>query len=201
MPLSVTAGTVYLIDDDDLILHVHATLLASMGVETRCFGSAQSFLERYQPGPRECILSDLRMPDMHGLALQQQLLARELDTPLIVITGHADVSTAVEAMRYGAFDYVPKPVDGQQLLQRVAAALKASEQRYQQRQAKAERAARIALLTPQEHKIAKQVVRGQSSREIAVNSGLSVRTVENHRARVMDKLNAQSVVDMVRQLL
>lgn len=199
--MSALSGRVLLIDDDGFILQVHAELLRSAGLQVQCYSSAPEFLESYQPGAPECILSDLRMPHVCGLSLQEQLLARDIHTPLIFITGHADVPTAVEAMRCGAFDYVEKPVHGAHLLGRVEAALQLSQQRHAQRLRRAEREARLALLTPQESKIAQWVVEGRSSREIAELAGISVRTVENHRARIMGKLYVTSVVEMVRLLM
>lgn len=196
-----STGSVYLIDDDAFILQVHAQLLGSIGLDVHCFTSPRAFLEQYFPRPCECILSDLRMPEMGGLQLQEELLARGLDTPIIFITGHADVATAVEAMRRGAFDYVEKPVHGQHLLDRVNAALALSRERHHERMQRQTREARLALLTAQERKIAQWVVQGRSSREIAELTELSVRTVENHRARLMDKLHVTSVVELVRLLL
>jgi FixJ family two-component response regulator len=201
MSVSAAHGKVFLIDDDDFILQVHAELLRSVGLEVSCFDSSSLFLQRYRQGGCECILSDLRMPEVSGLQLQARLLEQAVDTPIIFITGHADVPTAVEAMRRGAFDYVEKPVHGQHLLDRVNAALTLSRERYRQRQQRTSREARLALLTPQEGKIARWVVEGKSSREIAELDGISVRTVENHRARIMDKLHVTSVVEMVRLLL
>lgn len=194
-------GSVFLIDDDAFILQVHAQLLSSIGLNVYCFTSSRAFLNQYRPQSCECILSDLRMPEMGGLQLQAELLERGLDTPIIFITGHADVSTAVEAMRRGAFDYVEKPVHGQHLLDRVNAALTLSLKRHRERLQREARAARLSLLTAQERKIAQWVVQGRSSREIAELASLSVRTVENHRARLMDKLHVTSVVELVRLLL
>lgn len=194
-------GTVFVIDDDDFILEVHSHVLRSAEHEVRSFSSAAAFLASYQPRRCECILTDLRMPDLGGLELYQALSAKAIDTPVIFITGHADVPSAVEAMRQGAFDYVEKPVHAGHLLARVSTALSLSAERYDQRQAQALKEQQLALLTPKEREIAQWVAHGYTSREIAACSALSVRTVENHRARVMDKLNAHSVVDLVRLLL
>src|SRR5690606_430854 len=161
------SGTVYLIDDASFILQVHAELLGSIGLDVRRYTSSSDFLAEYRPGPQECILSDLRMPQMSGLQLQAELVERGVESPIIFITGHADVATAVEAMRRGAFDYIEKPVHGQQLLDRVNAALAISLQRHQERLQRESREARLALLTPQERRIAEWVVQGHSSREIA----------------------------------
>jgi len=193
---------VYLIDDDELILELHAALLRVAGLRIRCFSSSRDFLSAYVASDAcECILSDLRMPEMGGLELQTELLTRGVETPLIFITGHADVATAVEAMRRGAFDYVEKPVNGGQLLERVQAALARCAELREAARARREREQRLALLTAQERRIAEWVVQGKSSRDISQLAGISVRTVENHRARIMDKLQVGSVVEMVRALL
>lgn len=193
---------IYLIDDDELILDLHAELLSAAGLKVRCYSSSREFLSTYvATGDCECILSDLRMPEMGGLELQAELLAGGVDTPLIFITGHADVATAVEAMRRGAFDYVEKPVDGRRLLERAAAALARCAELRQAGQLRLERERRLALLTAQERRIAEWVVEGKSSRDISQLAAISVRTVENHRARIMDKLQVGSVVEMVRVLL
>lgn len=197
----MTSGTVFVIDDDDFIVELHSTLLRSAGLEVRCFTHARTFLKRYRQGPCECILTDLRMPEISGFELYQALAERQIDTPVIFITGHADVPSAVEAMRQGAFDYVTKPVHGAKLLERVQAALALSQSRYAEAQVRAKREQQLALLTPKEHEIALWVAQGHTSREIAEKAGLSVRTVENHRARIMDKLQAHSVADVVRLLL
>ncbi|KRW60890.1 response regulator transcription factor [Pseudomonas sp. TTU2014-080ASC] len=199
--MTMSKGKVFLIDDEDFILHVHAELLRSAGLQVSSFSSSADFLQRYTPAPDHCILSDLRMPEIDGLSLQAHLTESGVETPLIFITGHADVPTAVEAMRRGAFDYVEKPVHGEHLLERVGAALQLSRERYEQRLQRESREARLALLTPQERKIALWVVEGRSSREIAELAGISPRTVENHRARIMDKLSVTSVVEMVRLLI
>lgn len=194
-------GSVFLIDDDPYILELHAALLRSIRLNVLCFASSTAFLDSNVLLGRGCILSDVRMPVMGGLQLQAELVSRGIDTPIIFITGHADVATAVEAMRRGAFDYVEKPVHGQHLLDRVNAALAVSAERYDERLQRQTREARLSLLTTQERKIAQWVVQGFSSREIAHRANLSVRTVENHRARLMEKLHVSSVVELVRLLL
>ncbi|KXO83861.1 response regulator transcription factor [Stutzerimonas stutzeri] len=194
-------GNVFLIDDDPYVLELHAALLRSIRLSVHCFASSTAFLDSKISLDRGCILSDLRMPVMGGLQLQAELVSRGIDTPIIFITGHADVATAVEAMRRGAFDYVEKPVHGQHLLDRVNAALAVSAERHEDRSQRQAREARLSLLTAQERKIAQWVVQGLSSREIAQLASLSVRTVENHRARLMEKLHVSSVVELVRLLL
>jgi|SRR5690554_4101399 len=201
--MNIPAGqaSVFLIDDDPAFLELHAALLGSINLNVHCFLSSVAFLDANLSLSCGCILSDLRMPVMGGLQLQSELLARDIDTPIIFITGHADVPTAVEAMRRGAFDYVEKPVHAQLLLDRVNAALTLSRERHDERMQRQARAARLALLTAQERKIAQWVAQGRSSREIAEITSLSVRTVENHRARLMDKLHVTSAVQLVRLLL
>jgi FixJ family two-component response regulator len=201
MSMAAAQGNVFLIDDDPYILELHAALLRSIRLNVHCFASPTAFLDSNVSLDRGCILSDVRMPVMGGLQLQAELVSRGIDTPIIFITGHADVATAVEAMRRGAFDYVEKPVHGQHLLDRVNAALAVSVERHDERLQRQTREARLSLLTVQERKIAQWVVQGLSSREIAQLASLSVRTVENHRARLMEKLHVSSVVELVRLLL
>ena len=201
MNIAAAQGSVFLIDDDPYILDLHAALLRSIRLNVNCFASPAAFLDASVSLGVACILSDVLMPVMGGLQLQAELLARGVDTPIIFITGHADVATAVEAMRRGAFDYVEKPVHGQHLLDRVNAALAVSLERHDKRLQRQTREARLSLLSAQERKIAQWVVQGLSSREIAELASLSVRTVENHRARIMDKLHVASVVELVRLLL
>jgi FixJ family two-component response regulator len=201
MSVSAATSCVYLIDDDDLILSLHAELLGTLGFEVRSFHGSRAFLACYVRGPCECILCDLRMPEVDGLQLQEQLLARGIDTPIIFITGHADVATAVEAMRRGAFDYVEKPVHARHLQERVNAALARSAELQRVRREHLARQARLAALTAQERRIAEWVVQGKSSRDISELAAISVRTVENHRARIMDKLSVGSVAELVRILL
>lgn len=191
---------VYILDDDDLSLLTLKTIVSSIGVKIIACASAQEFLLNYRPSAYECVISDVRMPEMSGLQLQRHLVAAGLPPPIIFVTGHSEISAAVEAMRAGAFDFIEKPVDGHLLIEKVQHALATSRELHKTRLSEAARQARLALLTPKERDIVDQVIQGKSSREIADLFSLSVRTVENHRARIMEKLHITSAVELVRLL-
>lgn len=202
MSLSPARPIVYVIDDDSIMLDLVRGLVSTLGVESEGFSSAESFLARYRQNPCECVVSDMRMPGVSGLQLQRELQLRfPLPPPLILITGYGQVSAAVDAMKQGVFDFVEKPLEGHRFLEKVQAALNASRDLHQQRLYRSAREARLALLTPKEREILEAVLQGLSSKEIAQQQNLSVRTVENHRARLMDKLRVKSALELVREFL
>ncbi|HSN72662.1 MAG TPA: response regulator, partial [Steroidobacteraceae bacterium] len=168
-------------------------------VET--FGSAQEFLDAYKDDRPGCLVLDIRMPGMSGLELQEKLNERRAIIPVIFITGHGDVPMAVEAMQAGAVDFIQKPFRDQDLLDRINQAL---EKDAANRAALAERSAiakRLSTLTPREHEVMELVVRGKANKVIAGDLNLSQRTVEIHRARVMEKMQASSLAHLVRMVL
>lgn len=193
--------TVYIVDDDDIMLWTLVQTVETIGVHVQSFRAARDFFQAYRATPCECLICDIRMPEMSGLQVQRELQVRNPTLPIIFVTGYAEVSAAVEAMKQGAFDFVEKPVNGHHLLEKVQAALQLSRERHAERRARETIEARLALLTPKEREIIEYVVAGQSSREISEVLGISVRTVENHRARVMEKLHVSSVVDLVKLFL
>lgn len=192
------SATVYIVDDDDIILWTLKELVQSIGARVLTFTSAKEFLAAYSPSPCECVISDVRMPEIGGLQVQRLLASTGTPPPIIFITSHSEVSAAVEAMKGGAFDFVEKPVNGHLLIEKVQAALAHSRSLHQQRLSQSSKQARLDLLTPKEREIVDLVVLGQSSREIATALNISVRTVENHRARIMDKLHIASAVELVK---
>jgi FixJ family two-component response regulator len=192
---------VYIIDDDAIILWMFQELLQGIGAEFRTFESAQAFLDAYRPGSYECLICDVRMPEVGGLQVQRELLARGNDLPIIFVSGYPEVHSAVEAMKRGAFDFLEKPVNGSVLLEKVQAALARSREIHAERIRRRARDARLALLTPKERQIAGMVVAGKSSPQIAEELNISVRTVENHRARLMEKLHVDSAIELVKLLL
>ena len=194
-------GTVYVVDDDPSILRMLEALVTTIGVEVRAFSSAQSFLAAYRPIACQCLVCDLRMPDIDGMELQKRLTRMDVAPPVIFITGFAEVSIAVEAMKHGAFDFIEKPFSAQSLLSKIQSALERSRVEYAgwlQHQATE---ARMSLLTPRERNVVRHVVDGKSSREISELLDISVRTVENHRTRIMEKLHVESTVDLVKLFL
>jgi RNA polymerase sigma factor (sigma-70 family) len=195
------APTVIVIDDDDAVRGSLKLLLKSVNLPVTVYSSAQEFLPRYvldQPG---CLIVDVRMPGMSGLELQQQLNLRGAMIPIIFITGHGDISMAVEAMQHGAFDFLPKPFRDQDLLDRVQRAIEkdtANRREIGQRDRIRER---LESLTPREREVLELVTVGKPNKVMAADLGLSQRTVEIHRARVMEKMQAGSLAQLVRMTL
>lgn len=196
---TLAMATAYLIDDDSITLELISGIIKSIGVEVMCFNDAESFLAAYSPRPCECVVSDMRMPGVSGLQLHKVLQQRyPVPPPLIIVTGYAEVSAAVEAMKQGAFDFVEKPINGHQFLEKLQAALGLSRQLHQKRMELSAREARIALLTPKEQEVLQAVLEGMASKDIAQKLNLSVRTIENHRARIMEKLRVNSAMELMR---
>lgn len=189
---------VHLIDDDAILLETLADLVESIGVATRTHRSARTFLESYKPGACECVVSDIRMPELTGLELQRALADRfDIPPPIIFVTGFADVGAAVEAMKKGAFDFVEKPVSGAVFLEKINGALQLGRSLHLRRINAAARAARIALLTPKEREVLQLVVKRHSNRDIADMLGLSIRTVENHRAHILTKFRVKDSFELL----
>ncbi len=201
--MSKTAmATAYLIDDDSITLELMSGIIEPIGVEPVCFNDAEAFLSAYTPRPCECVISDMRMPGVSGLQLHKVLQQRyPVPPPLIIVTGYAEVTAAVEAMKQGAFDFVEKPINGHQFLEKLQAALSLSRQLHQKRLDLSARDARIALLTPKEQEVLQAVLEGLPSKDIASKLNLSVRTVENHRARIMEKLRVNSAMELMRDFM
>lgn len=188
---------VHIVDDQPAMLRMVAELVESVSLLPRTYPSAQSFLNHYHPRERECIVSDVRMPEIGGLEFLHLLRKRGFTVPILFITGYAEVGTAVEATKAGAFDYIEKPFSHQAFLDKVQRALAESELLYVRDMQRRTTEARLALLTPTEIKILKLVAQGKSSREIGEALGISPRTVDNHRGRMMEKLHVNSVVELV----
>ncbi len=194
---SKDSPVVYLVDDDEAIRDSLSLLLDSVGLEHAVFSSALEFLEAYDPEQHACLVADIRMPGLSGLELQQKLNQDHADVPIIFITGHGDVPMAVNAMKSGATDFIQKPFGDQDLIDRIHKALaKDQATRVSRTQEKAIRE-RVAQLTPRELEVMQRVVRGPANKVIAMDLGVSQRTVELHRARVMHKLNMRSLAELV----
>lgn len=199
--MSLLRPVIYIIDDDDIVLWMFKELLQGIGAEIKTFLSARNFLDAYQPGPCECLVCDLRMPEIGGLEVQQQLLDMGSHLPIILVSGFSEIPSAVEAIKKGAFDFLEKPVNGGLLVEKVQSALARSRQMHAELLTRKTREARLALLTPKERQIAELVVEGKSSPKIAEVLDISVRTVENHRARLMEKLHVESTIELVKMFL
>jgi FixJ family two-component response regulator len=189
------------VDDDDAVRGALRLLMKSVGLTAVTYPSAQAFLDAYAPEQPGCLVLDVRMPGMSGLELQHQLNARGAVVPVIFITGHGDVPMAVDAMQHGAFDFVQKPFRDQELLERVHRALaKDRETRHQLRETDGIRR-RFASLTPREREVMLLIVQGKANKVMAGDLDVSQRTVEIHRARVMEKMEARSLAQLVRMAL
>lgn len=197
----MTAPTVYLIDDDPSVRQGLARLIRVAGHVVETFASAQEFLAAGPPAGPGCLVLDVRMPDVGGLELQERLAGREGPMPIIFITGHGDVQMAVRAVQAGAFDFVEKPFNDQDLLDRIQKAIaRDADQRGKDAQ-RAQLRALFASLTPREREVLDLVVEGMSNKAIANSLGLSAKTVEVHRAKVMDKMHARSISDLVKMAM
>ena len=192
---------VFVVDDDDAVRNSLRLLLKSASLSTTAFASAQEFLAGWiadQPG---CLVLDVRMPGMSGLELQEELNRRGAIIPVIFISGHADVPMAVEAIQHGAFDFLQKPFSDQDLIDRIQRALAADAGNRQALSQLDELRKRYASLTPREQEVLVLVTDGRANKVMAGDLGLSQRTIEIHRARVMEKMGARSVAQLVRMTL
>jgi len=199
--MSERGSTVFLVDDDDAVRDSISLLMRSAGLRTREFASAAEFLDQYRQDQLGCLLLDVRMPGMSGLELQKELNKRNHTLPIVFISAHGDIPMAVEAVRRGAIDFIQKPFDDQQLLDKVKQALDSSERRYEEESERLDIRQRVESLTAREREVMSQVVQGKANKVIASDLGVSQRTVEIHRARVMEKMQAASLAQLVRMVL
>jgi two-component system, LuxR family, response regulator FixJ len=195
---SDSPSTVFVVDDDRAMRQSLQWLIESVGLAVETFSSARAFLESYDPRRPGCLVLDIRMPEMSGLELQDKLGAGGETLPIIIITGHGDVSTAVRALKAGAVDFVEKPFNGQALLDRINRALDLDRERYRTRTERIDTETRLSLLTPREREVLDLVVAGQANKAIARQLQISMKTVETHRAKVMEKMGADSLPSLVR---
>jgi len=193
--------TVFVVDDDDAVRNSLRLLLKSAGMATEVAASAQEFLSSYDTSHPGCLVLDVRMPGMSGLEMQHELNMRGAAIPVIFITGHGDIPMAVEAMQHGAFDFLQKPFRDQDLLDRVQRALaRDTEYRARLRQTDKIRE-RLASLSPREREVLDLVSQGKANKMVAGDLGVSQRTVEIHRAHVMQKMDAGSLAELVRMMM
>ena len=193
--------TVFIIDDDAAVRDALGLLLSLHGYRTAFFSDAASFLGIWTPALRGCLLLDIRMPGMDGLALQKKLAEMGSKLPVLIVTGHGDVHSAREAFRMQAVDFLEKPLQEAQLVRAIEEALARQGSVAQAEHAAEQYAKRHASLSPREREVMELVVNGRHNREIAVELAISVRTVEVHKARVMAKLDVATVADLVRQYM
>ena len=194
-------GTVYLIDDDPGVRDSLTLLLSLKGIRTQPFATAESFIDTYRPEWTGCVLTDLRMPGMTGLELQTMLRERGMQVPVVVLTAHGDVATARAALKNGAFDFLEKPVDDGMLLDVLRNALRVDRERRAAATQRSSTDARFERLTEREREILALIAAGHQNREVAAQLGISPRTVEVHKARIMEKLECRSLAELIRMNL
>jgi FixJ family two-component response regulator len=194
-------STVFVVDDDSGVRSSIRVLLKSIGIAATAMSSAREFLDSFDPEQPGCLVLDIRMPGMSGMELQQQLNLKGAIIPVIFITGHGDVPMAVEAMQHGAFDFLQKPFRDQDLIDRIQKALARDRETRQALRKHSQIRERLESLTPREKDVLRLLVQGQQNKVMAGELGLSQRTVEIHRAHVMEKMGAQSVAQLVRMVL
>jgi two-component system response regulator FixJ len=194
-------STVYIVDDDQAIRHAMELLMRSVGLDYEIFHSGDDFLSGHTNDRAGCLVLDIRMPGLGGLELQEKLNEMGSTLPIIFITGHGDVPMAVEAMQKGAVDFIQKPFRDQELLDQISEALKTDQERRSARDQQTEVSNRLEKLTKREREVMDLVVTGKPNKVIAYELGVSQRTVEIHRARVMEKMEARSLADLVRMHL
>ena len=192
---------VHVIDDDAAVRDSLRFLFESAGVPVHTYESAAAFLDAVIADQRGCVLTDVRMPEFDGLALLRRLRELGVELPVIVMTGHADVPLAVQALKEGASDFIEKPFDDERLLNSVRSALEAGRRRREEAAGLEAIAARLASLTPREREVLEGLVAGHPNKTIAYDLGASPRTIEVHRGRVMEKMQARSLADLVRMVL
>ena len=189
--------TVFIVDDDPAMRESLGFLVDSVGLSAETFATGREFLDRYDGESAGCLVLDIRMPGLSGLELQERLAEREIDIPIVMITGFADVSMAVRALKAGAIDFIEKPYADQVLLDRINAALEEDRRRRNQRTRRREVETRMARLTPRERQVMTCVIDGKPNKVIAAELGLSPKTIEVHRARMMEKMRVDSLAELL----
>jgi RNA polymerase sigma factor (sigma-70 family) len=189
--------TVHIVDDDPDVIEALSDLVGTIGLTAETYQSAEEFLEKYKPTGPGCLVLDVRMPGRSGLHLQKEIAACGDGPPVIILTGHGDVSTAVEAMKRGAMDFIEKPVQPQRLCDLIQEAISRDEQVWRQREEEESVERRLARLTPAEREVLDLIAAGKTNKEIGQKLGLSVRGVEHRRAKLMATLEVKSRLELL----
>jgi len=196
----MTPGTAYLVDDDDAIRDALAWLLRSRNVDAQAWSSAESFLADYSTSMRGCIVLDIRMRTMSGLECFDALQRQACSLPVIFLTGHGDVPQAVQAIKNGAFDFIEKPFNDNELADRIIGALEHDDRRHRARKTDASLEARLQSLTAREHEVMERVLAGKFNKVIADELNIAMRTVEVHRSHVFEKMGVRSAIELAQLL-
>ncbi len=189
---------VFVVDDDAAVRNSLRFLVEAAGLKTATFAGAREFLQAYDSAQPGCLVLDVRLPGMSGLELQQQLIASGVRIPVIIVTGFGDVPNAVQAMRAGAVDFIEKPYNDKQLLEKIHQALEMDRQERDFQAGRRDVMTRLSTLSAREQEVMERVVNGLANKRIAGDLGISTRTVEAHRARVMEKMRAESLAELVK---
>ena len=201
MNMTAKKGIVYVVDDDEAVRDSLQLLLEGKDYRVRCFESAEAFLARYDPREVACLIADIRMHGMTGLELQDKLIERHSPLPIVFITGHGDVPMAVDTMKKGALDFIQKPFDESALVSVVERMLEHARTAFTDQQQAATREALLAKLTGRESQVLERIVAGRLNKQIADDLGISIKTVEAHRANIMEKMGANTVADLLKVAL
>ena len=201
MSLIPKKGTVYVVDDDEGVRDSLQWLLEGKDYRVRCYDSAETFLSRYDAREVACLIVDIRMAGMTGLELQDKLVERKSPLPIVFITGHGDVPMAVSTMKKGAMDFIQKPFQEEAIGNLVERMLVQAKEAFAGHQQSASRDALLAKLTSRESQVLERIVAGRLNKQIADDLGISIKTVEAHRANIMEKLNANTVADLLKTAL
>lgn len=201
MNMPNVASTVYIVDDDEAVRDSLRWLLEANSYRVRAYASAETFLAEYDEQQPGVLIADVRMPGMSGLELQEQLIARQSPMPIVFITGHGDVPMAVSTMKKGAVDFLEKPFNETDLREIVSRMFEQANQRLSQVMAQREHDAMLARLTAREQQVLERIVAGRLNKQIADDLGISIKTVEAHRANIMEKLQVTTVADLMKVAL
>lgn len=192
--------TIFIIDDDEAVRDSTEMLVMSVGLKTKTFSSAIEFLDQYSDQLFGCLILDVRMPKMSGLELQDELIARNSTLPIVFISGHGDIPMAVKAIKKGAVDFIAKPFPEQDLLDSLQRALRDNEKAYEKSSSKQEISKKLAHLSEREKQVLSKMLDGHANKVIALDLGISQRTVEVHRAHVMEKMEEKSLAQLVKAI-
>ena len=187
---------IYIVDDDEAIRDSLSFLMQSVGLNETCFASAHAFLDGYDASKPGCLILDVRMPDMSGLDLQRILNEKQIQIPVVIITGHGDVPIAVRAMKAGAMDVLEKPFNDQALLDAITNAITKSNEAFEEQNSRAKLKNRAEHLSPREREIMDLLILGNGSKKIATKLGISPKTVDVHRIHIMEKMEVKSIVEL-----